>query len=110
MFPLLTTTEMHLLLAVLVALSGFLCLMLGLYLLVARAYSGEVRKLAANAARLGQKGVSESVATLVSTSTQLVDALNNLVRTAAGIGVFLVIVGVLLLAGAYWIVSQTGTP
>ena len=105
MFPLTPQTTL-LFLAALVAVLGCVSLALGLYMLVARGYASEMKIIAAQSARLGQKGLSEEVAALVANSSRLLDSINSLVRTSAGIGVFLVVVGVILLAGSYFILNQ----
>ena len=90
----------------LVGLVGFVSTILGLYMLVVRGYSHEMKVLAAESAHLGQKGISDSVTALVETSAQLVEAINHLVRTAAGIGVFLATMGLAMLAGSYYMLLR----
>jgi hypothetical protein len=41
---------------------------------------------------------------LVSSASELVAAINQLVRTASGIGIFLISLGLLMLAAGYWII------
>lgn len=89
---------------------GLLCVLLGIVILVTRGYSREVRSLAAQTARLAQKGISHEVSGLVSSASQLVDAINELVRTSSGIAVFLILLGMAMLAGSYWILMQIQWP
>ncbi len=98
--------DMQIIIAATVFLLGCLCLVLGAFVLINRGYSKEIRALATHTARLGQKGLAEELGTLVSSTSQLVSAINSLVRTASGIGVFLIMLGLLMIAGAYWIVEQ----
>jgi len=55
---------------------------------------------------LAQKGIAEDVAGLVGNASSLLSATNELVRTSAGIGVFLAVLGVVLMAAATWLVLQ----
>jgi len=106
MFPILDLQNAQVAIAGLTGVLGLLSMLLGLYILVARGYSHELGVLAAQSAKLGQKGVGDGVTALVEQSAQLVEAINNLVRTAAGIGVFLVLTGMVLLSGSYYIVAR----
>jgi hypothetical protein len=67
---------------------------------------GEVRQIAEQTARLAQKGIAEEIAGLVGNASTLVESLNQLVRTAAGVGVLLMIIGLMLMAAAYGLVLQ----
>ncbi len=102
----LTPQQLQMALAGVASVAGVLCLGFGLYMLVVRGYTAELKVLAAQTARLGEKGIAQDITTLVNTSTQLVGAINGLIRTSAGIGVFLVTVGAGLLAGAYFVLSR----
>ena len=103
MFPLVSLHNVQLLIATLVLLLGFICIMVGIILLISRGYSREVRSLAAHAARLGQKGIAEEMSSLVGSASGLVSAINGLVKTSTGIGVFLIFLGMAMIAGSYWI-------
>jgi hypothetical protein len=72
----------------------------GVVILAARAAGREVQTLAAQATRLAQKGMAEDVAGLVGNASSLLDAVNQLIRTTAGVGVFLTIFGLLLMIAA----------
>ena len=85
---------------------GVITLLIGILLLVTRSAGKEVRTLAAQTAQLAKKGIAEDVAGLVGNASTLLSATNDLVRTSAGIGVFLAVLGFLLMAGATWLVLQ----
>lgn len=85
---------------------GIITLLVGILLLVTRSASKEVRTLATQTAKLASKGIAEDVAGLVGNASHLLSATNELVRTSAGIGVFLSVLGFLLLAAATWLVLQ----
>lgn len=105
MIPL-TLRDMQIVIAGSVFLLGFLCIMMGAFVLISRGYSREVRALAAHTARLAQKGVAQEVSGLVTSASQLVGAINELVRTASGIGVFLISLGLVMIVSSYWVIEQ----
>jgi hypothetical protein len=102
----LSIRDMQTLIAAAVFLFGIAFIILGTYILLARGFSKEVNSLANQTAKLGQKGLAEDVSTLVTSASELVLSLNQLIRTASGIGVFLIALGLLMLAMTYWIVTQ----
>ncbi|MEK6588616.1 MAG: hypothetical protein AABY97_07225 [Chloroflexota bacterium] len=85
---------------------GGMCVLLGAFVLVTRGYSRDIRALASQTARLGQKGMAEEVTGLVRSATELVGALNHLVKTASGAGLFLITFGMVMIGSAYWVVTQ----
>jgi len=85
---------------------GVITLLIGILLLITRSAGKEVRTLATQTAQLAKKGIAEDVAGLVGNASTLLSATNELVRTSAGIGVFLAVLGFLLMAGATWLVLQ----
>lgn len=87
-------------------LLGAITLLVGIILLITRSAGKEVRTLATQTAKLAQKGIAEDVAGLVGNASSLLSATNELVRTSAGIGVFLAVLGVVLMAAATWLVLQ----
>ena len=105
MIPL-TTVEMQMIIGATVFLLGCMCILLGIFVLVSRGYSKEIRALATHSARLGRKGMAEEVTGLVNSASELVGALNSLVKTASGAGLFLIILGVGMIAASYWVVEQ----
>jgi hypothetical protein len=82
---------------------GFATFLAGILILIFRASGKEVKALAAQTARLTQKGLAEELSGLVGNANSLVESLNQLIRTSAGIGVFLTVLGVLLMAASCWL-------
>ncbi|MCW5873616.1 MAG: hypothetical protein KIS88_03110 [Anaerolineales bacterium] len=85
---------------------GMCTLAMGLFVLVTRTHSKDVKKLSANAAQLMQKGIAEDVAQLVTGASALLEGVQHLVKTATGVGIFLTSLGLALMAGGFWIVLQ----
>lgn len=105
MIPL-SLLDVQILIAGSVFLMGMICVVLGIFLLMSRGYAREVRALASNTAKIGQKGIAEDVTGLVQSASELVHAVNELVRTANGVAVFLISLGLLMIVSAYWVVMQ----
>lgn len=87
-------------------LLGVITLIIGIFLLITRSAGKEVRTLATQTAQLAKKGLAEDVAGLVGNASALLSATNELVRTSAGIGVFLAILGFALMSVASWLVLR----
>ena len=66
----------------------------------------ELQTIADQTSKLAQKGITDDVAGLVGNARTLIEALNQMVKTTAGVGIFLVIIGFVLLAAAYGLVLQ----
>jgi hypothetical protein len=98
--------DLKLLMVIGLFLLGAITLLIGILLLVTRSAGKEVRALATQTAQLAKKGIAEDVAGLVGNASNLLSATNDLVRTSAGIGVFLAILGFLLMTAATWLVLK----
>lgn len=105
MIPL-STIDMQMVIGATVFILGCTCVLLGILVLVSRGYSKEIRALAAQSARLGRKGMADEITGLVNSASELVGALNSLVKTASGAGLFLIMVGIGMIAASYWVVEQ----
>ncbi len=101
-----TFTDIQIIIAAVIFFLGFMCVVFGAIVLITRGYSREVRTLAAHTARLGQKGMAQEVTGLVTSASELVASLNQLVKTANGVGVFLIILGISMMGSGYWIILQ----
>lgn len=99
-----------LLMAVAMFFLGMCTLVLGMFILVSRGSGRSTSKLAAQAHQLMQKGIAEDMAGLVGNASALLDNLSQMVKTAAGVGIFLTTVGLGLMAGGYYIVLQVDWP
>jgi hypothetical protein len=82
---------------------GGISLTAGIFILVIRSTGKEIQTLASQTTQLAKKGVAEDVAGLVGNASSLLSATNELIRTTAGIGVFLSVLGFLLMAAAAWL-------
>ncbi|MEN4013273.1 MAG: hypothetical protein AB1453_06570 [Chloroflexota bacterium] len=85
---------------------GVLMWLIGVTLLVSRVLGGDVKRIAEQTTRLAQKGIAEEIAGLVGNASTLIESLNQMIRTTAGIGAFLVIAGMLMVAAAFGLALQ----
>jgi len=85
---------------------GMVTFVIGVVILAFRSSGADVRTLATQAVRLAQKGLSEQVPGLVGNASSMLDALNQLVRTTRGVGIFLCLLGLALMALACWFAFQ----
>ena len=80
-----------------VFVAGLISFTCGVFVLIVRSSSRELRTLANQSTRLASKGLAEEVAGLVGNASALLTATNELIKTTAGIGVFLTLLGVALM-------------
>jgi len=79
---------------------GTLSTILGIIVLLTRSMGKDVQTLAKQTSRLAQKGLSEDIAGLVGNASSLLDALNQLIKNTAGVGVFLTLLGLIFIITA----------
>lgn len=100
-----TSTTLEILLFMVMALfvMGMLTTAAGIIILATRVTSKDLKTLAVQTTRLAQKGLAEEVAGLVGNASALLEAMNQLVRTTAGVGAFLTLFGLALMIVACWL-------
>ena len=96
-----TPNDLRMWLGGLVFLLGMSTFALGVFVLVGRAMNRDIQRVAAHTARLAQKGIVEDASGLVGNASALVTALTRLVQTMAGVGIFLIILGLALMYFPY---------
>lgn len=89
------------------AVFGAIALASGIYILIRKVMGDELRIIANQTSRLAQKGISEEISGLVGNASALLEALNSLVKTTTGVGVFLTLIGFILLVVAYYLGIQS---
>jgi hypothetical protein len=92
--------------AVCLFVMGVICIGSGVFLLVSKVLGEEVKVIAQQTSQLAQKGIAEDISGLVGNASSLIEALNQLARTASGVGIFLVIIGFVQVISAYLITTQ----
>lgn len=85
---------------------GGITFVTGVATLASGAWGHELRSITTQTTRLAQKGIAEDISGLVGNASSLLSTVNEMIRTATGIGVFLTISGALLMALTIWFVIQ----
>lgn len=85
--------------------SGLICLLAGILIIISRGFTREMRTLADTSTELGKRAINHDMTSLANSVTEILAQVNQLMKTAAGTGAFLIVVGVALMAGAYWLTS-----
>lgn len=93
-------------LAVILVGLGLISFFAGGIIIIVKVFGQDVRAIASQTTKLAQKGIAEDVAGLVGNASALLDSLNSFVKTTAGLGIFLVFIGMLLFAAAFFLVRQ----
>lgn len=87
--------------AIVLFFSGIVTMVVGILVLTSQAIGKNLTTLTAQVSKLGQKGISEDLSGLVGNASNLLTALNSLVKSTAGIGIFLVFVSFVLFLATY---------
>ena len=83
----------------LLVLIGFISLIIGLIILARKALSKEVEEVTTEAAKLAKKGLLSDVGNSLQSASFLVKEMTELIKTERGVGLALIIIGILLVAG-----------
>lgn len=102
----LNTLSLLLLIVVALFSLGMITFLGGVLILAFKSSNRDVKTLALQTTRLAQKGIAEDVAGLVGNASTLLEAANQMVRTTAGVGIFLSLLGILLMGSACWLALQ----
>jgi PleD family two-component response regulator len=78
----------------------------GVFVLVKKLLGKDLQNISEQTTKLAQKGLTDDITGLVGNARSLIDALNELVKTAAGVGILLLLIGIALIGAAYAIVLQ----
>ena len=78
---------------------GFLSLILGLIILARKALSKEVDEVTAEAAKLAKKGLLTEVGSSLQSASFLVKEMTELIKTERGVGLTMIIISIILIAG-----------
>lgn len=99
-------TDLMMIMAACLLIMAVISLIAGILTLVFRVSGKDIHTLASQTLRLAQKGVADEVSGLVGNASALLEAINQLVRTTTGVGVFLILVSLLLFVGSYFLLKQ----
>ena len=101
-----TVNDFLLTMAAALVICGIVILGIGVVTLIGKLMGKELQTIAEQTTKLAQKGIADDVTGLVGNARSLIEALNSMVKTTAGIGIFLVMLGVVLIGAAYALILQ----
>src|SRR4030042_2551998 len=104
----LTLHDIQLIMAGGLFLLGIGTFLTGVLILVAGSWWRDLRTLTAQTTRIAQKGLAEEISGLVGNASVLLTSINDLVHTTTGIGVFLTLIGSILMSVTFWLVLTFG--
>jgi hypothetical protein len=85
---------------------GLLTFILGVIIILVKVLGKATTIIADETTKLAQKGITEEVAGLVGNASAMLDSLKDFVRTSAGMGIFLVMTGILMMAASFALIMQ----
>jgi hypothetical protein len=99
-----TVNDFLLTMAICLLAGGMIMLVVGVFIMIKKLMGKDLQNISEQTTKLAQKGISEDITGLVGNAGSLIDALNNLTKTTAGIGIFIVLIALVLLGAAYGLV------
>lgn len=103
-----TAFEFQITMATILFLMGLVVLAISIFILTRQAVGRDIQTIAKQTTKLAEKGITENIAGLVGNASSLINALHDLSKSNTGIGVFLVLLGIVLLTTAYFISMNLG--
>lgn len=85
--------------ALLLLVLGFTSLISGLITLIQKALSKDIQDVTDEAAKLAKKGLLTDVGSTMQSASYLVKEMTELIKTARGVGLTLIIIGIVLICG-----------
>lgn len=100
------TTTLQVAMSVCLFLLGLCSCIAGLWTILSKEYQQALKSISAQSAKISSKAITDAgVAPLIEASSRLIEAINQLIRTAVGVGVFLCLAGGMLCLVAFWMLS-----
>ena len=87
-------------------LMGLVTFGIGVFILVTRVTGKGMQTVTDQTAQLASKGLAEEIAGLIGNASTLLQTMQEMVRTAAGVGIFLTVTGTLLMGGSLTVLLQ----
>jgi len=102
----LSVNDFLLTLAVAVLVMGILSFIVGIFIMAFRVINEDFNKISSETAKLVNKGLTDDISNLVGTASSLLQSINEMARTKAGVGMFLLIVSFVLMGCAYFLITR----
>lgn len=101
----LNSVDFTLTLAVILLAMGVITFLVGIITLAFKVKSDEFTTITEQSAKLMEKGVVDDVNELLGNTSSLLQTINQMIKTKAGVGVFLVMITFILFGVAYYLVT-----
>ena len=99
------SNDFTLTLALLLLVMGIITFLVGIIILAFKVKSNEFTSITEQTSKLMEKGIVDNVSCLMENTSSLLQTINQMVKTKAGVGVFLVLVTFILFGVAYYLVT-----
>ncbi|RJQ40127.1 MAG: hypothetical protein C4545_09150 [Anaerolineaceae bacterium] len=93
-------------LAVILLVMGVITFLVGIIILAFKVKSDEFTTITEQSAKLMEKGIVDNVSELMGSTSSLLETINQMVKTKAGVGVFLVLITFILFGVAYYLITS----
>lgn len=101
-----TVSNLILTLSIVILAMGVITFIVGIFTLAFKINSEDFNEISSQTARLLNKGMSEEISGMIGNASSLLQSINEMVRTKAGVGIFLLIVAFILLGCAYFLITR----
>ena len=85
---------------------GVITLAAGVMILLISSLGKDMRAVSTQTAQIAQKGIAEEISGLVGNASNFLLAMNEMVRTVKGTGIFLTVLGLILILTSFWLALQ----
>ena len=102
----LSVNDFMLTLAIALLIMGVIAFIVGIFILAFKVINDDFNEISSQTAKLVSKGIGEDISGLVGNATLLLQSINEMARTKAGVGMFLLMVAFVLLGCAYFLITR----
>ncbi len=102
----LSINDFLLTLAVVILVMGVIAFLVGIFILAFKVINDDFNEISSQTAKLVGKGIGEDISGLVGNASALLQSINEMARTKAGVGMFLLMVAFVLLGCAYFLITR----
>ncbi len=101
-----TMNDLILILSFVILAMGVITFIVGIFTLAFKINSEDFNEISSQTAKLMNKGMSEDISGMIGNASSLLQSINEMARTKAGVGMFLLIVTFILLGCAYFLITR----
>lgn len=102
----LSVNDFLLTLSVAVLVMGVLAFVIGIFILAFKVVNDDFNEISSQTAKLVSKGLTDDISGLIGNTSSLLESINQMAKTKAGVGMFLLIVAFILLGCAYFLITR----